>query len=188
MLDREQAAVVTLAAAGDRRAFDRIVQDFQVRISRYLLRLVHDEELALDLTQDTFIKAYRSIHSLRSAENLSAWLYRIATNLAIQARTRSALLRFETLAEPSDCTFGVCEAPDRGVIDRDTVSAALRKLPPDRLVCLMLHVHEGFNYDEVAAIVNASPEAVRKRISRAKQQFREVYNSACEESVGYAVR
>src|SRR5438270_11400882 len=67
-------------------AFDAIVHEYQARIARYILRLVNDPELALDLTQDTFVNAFRHIHALRSELALSAWLYRIATNLAIHAR------------------------------------------------------------------------------------------------------
>jgi RNA polymerase sigma-70 factor (ECF subfamily) len=159
-----------------------------VRISRYLLRLVHDEELALDLTQDTFVRAYRSLATLRSAENVGAWLYRIATNVAIQNRSRVARMQYQPWPEQDGGELGLTESPDRQVIDRDTVAAVLHRLPHDRLVCLLLHVNEGFNYEEVAVIVNSTPEAVRKRIARAKQQFRELYDEACEESIDYAVR
>src|SRR5579864_166843 len=83
----------------DRAAFDGIVQQYQARIARYILRLVHDPELALDLTQDTFISAFRNIHSLRSEMALSAWLYRIATNVAVQARWRNARIHWQPLAD-----------------------------------------------------------------------------------------
>lgn len=182
------AETVNRAIAGDRRAFDRLVQHYQVRISRYLLRLVHDEELALDLTQDTFVRAYRSLQTLRAAEHAGAWLYRIATNVAIQARGRSTRMQCQPWPECEGEELGQTESPDRQVIDRDTVAEALRRLPHDRLVCLLLHVNEGFSYEEVAAIVNSTPEAVRKRVARAKQQFRELYIATCEENVHYAVR
>lgn len=184
----EQAALVAAAAAGDRKAFDAIVEAYQARIARYILHLVNDEDLALDLTQDTFVNAFRHIHALRSSIALSSWLYRIATNLAVQARTRNRRLLWQPLDQLDDCAVAATEAPDRLVMDRELVAQALAQLPRDRAACLLLHVAEGFSYEEVAAIMNSTPEAVRKRVARAKEQFRALYDASSEDAVSYAVR
>ena len=173
-----QATVVASAIAGDRRAFDQIVEAYQARIARYILGLVNDEELALDLTQDTFVSAFRNIRALRSDLALSSWLYRIATNLAVQARSRKRRFIWQPLSMLEESSGPTAEAPDQLVMDRELVSTALARLPRDRAACLLLHAGEGFSYDEVAAIMNTTPEAVRKRISRAKEQFRAIYNAA----------
>ncbi len=165
----------------EQQPFEVIVQQYQTRIARYLLRLVHDQELALDLTQDTFVSAFRNIHSLRSDLALSAWLYRIATNLAVQARKRNARMLWESLAAVENSNLVATAAPDGVVMDRETVQAALAQMPRDRVACLLLHAKEGFSYEEVAAIVGSTPEAVRKRIARAKEQFRAIYDAACSE-------
>ncbi|HWE61483.1 MAG TPA: sigma-70 family RNA polymerase sigma factor [Chloroflexota bacterium] len=184
----EQATLVASAIAGDRRAFDSIVQQYQTRITWYIFRLVNDEELALDLAQDTFVNAFRHIQALRSDLALSSWLYRIATNLAVQARSRSRRILWQPLANLEDSNWVATESPERLVMDRELVISALAKLPRDRAACLLLHVNEGFSYDEVAAIMNTTPEAVRKRIARAKEQFRCLYDAASKESFSYAVR
>ncbi len=184
----EHAKVVAAAATGDRSAFDMIVQQYQVRIARYILRLVNDEELALDLTQDTFVNAFRNIHNLRSDLALGSWLYRIATNLAVQARWRNRRIHWQPLANLENTSWAATEAPDSMVMDRELVHLALSRLPRERAACLLLHVKEGFSYEEVAAIMGSTPEAVRKRIARAKEQFRAHYDAAGKEAVRHAVR
>lgn len=177
MLERFEACDRTC----DPPTFDAIVEAYQARIARYIFRLVGDHELALDLTQDTFVNAYRSFHTLRSPLALSAWLYRIATHLAVQARWRGSRLKWQALTNLENSRSAAIDAPDAGVIDREMVQLALAKLPRDRAACLLLHVKEGFSYEEVATIMGISPEAARKRIARAKTQFRAVYDASVQD-------
>jgi RNA polymerase sigma-70 factor (ECF subfamily) len=174
--------------AGDSAlGIDTVVLQYQARIARYLLRLVNDPELALDLTQDTFVNAFRHIHTLRSDRALSAWLYRIATNLAIHARRKNERMRCLPLTDYENTSIVSTAAPDENVIDRELVHMALSQLPRDRAACLLLHIKEGFNYSEVAAIMGTTPEGARKRIARAKDQFRQVYDANRMDVNGYAV-
>jgi RNA polymerase sigma-70 factor (ECF subfamily) len=183
-----QAPLDETAPPTERLAFELIVQQYQTRIARYILRLVHDPELALDLTQDTFVSAFRSIHNLRSDLALSAWLYRIATNIAVQARRRNARIHWESLTGVENSSIASTAAPDGLVIDRESVTMALAQMPRERVACLLLHAKEGFSYEEVAVIVGSTPEAVRKRISRAKEQFRAIYDASCEDRQGRRTR
>ncbi len=162
--------------------FDAIVREYQGRIVRYINRLVDDPELALDLTQDTFVNALRGIHSLRSELALSAWLYRIATHLAVRARKRNGRLHLHRLSDYENSICAASLAPDDQVMERELVQQALFRLPRDRAACLLLHVKEGFSYAEVAEIVGTTPEGARKRIARAKEQFRAHYESARTEA------
>jgi RNA polymerase sigma-70 factor (ECF subfamily) len=176
---------VTAEAACD--PFEAIVRQYQTRIARYILRLVGDQEVALDLTQDTFVSAFRNLHTLRSNLALSAWLYRIATNHALHARKRGKRLQLQPLSDYENSSRAASMAPDEQVIEQDLVRQALRLLPRDRAACLLLHVKEGFSYAEVAAIMNTTPEGARKRIARAKDQFRESYDLLRGESVPNAL-
>ncbi len=162
--------------------FDAIVRQYQGRIARYINRLVNDPELAMDLTQDTFVNAFRGIHSLRSEIALSAWLYRIATRLAVRARTKAGRLRVHCLSDFENSVHAASSAPDDQIMERESVLYALMRMPRDRAACLLLHVKEGFNYAEVAEIVGTTPEGARKRIARAKEQFRELYDDARTEA------
>jgi RNA polymerase sigma-70 factor (ECF subfamily) len=134
------------------------------------------------------VSAFRSIHTLRSRLALSAWLYRIATNLAIQARKRNRRLPVQSIANYENYHQTVIEAPDRAVMDRELVLQTLAQLPRDRAACLLLHFREGFSYEEVAQIMGTTPEAARKRIARAKDQFRTLYNASLEDVCQHAVR
>jgi len=178
MVMGEDAIVAAAAREGSVSAFDAIVRMYHTRIARYLYRLVGEQEVALDLAQDTFLEAYRGISRLRSDLALSSWLYRIATNHAMGYRRRQRLISWLPLlgwaeASPEQaCSPGA----DDGVGEREQVQRALLALPRDRAACLLLHVREGFSYDEVAAILGISSEATRKRITRAKEQFKAAYD------------
>jgi RNA polymerase sigma-70 factor (ECF subfamily) len=171
-------AMVAAARAGSADAFDAIVETYHVRIARYLYRLVGDQEVALDLAQDTFLEAYRGIGRLRSDLALAAWLYRIATNHAVGFRRRQQLVIWLPLlgwatAHPERS----CSPPaDEGCEERECVQRALLALPRDRAACLLLHAREGFSYEDVGAILGISTEAARKRIARAKEQFKAAYD------------
>jgi RNA polymerase sigma-70 factor (ECF subfamily) len=186
VLAADETVPIAAARAGDRSALDMLVQRYQARIARYLLQLVHDPELALDLTQDTFIEAFRGIHNLRSDLALSAWLYRIATHLAFRSHRRGRRISWQSLSGFEDSAHAAIEAPDEAVMNRELVQMALKELPRDRAACLLLHVKEGFSYNEVAAIVGITPEAARKRIARAKEQFRIIYDGADKGTQRYA--
>lgn len=182
------ALPVAAARAGDRSAFDAVVQRYQARIARYLLQLVHDPELALDLTQDTFLEAFRGIHNLRSDLALSAWLYRIATHQAFRAHRRGRRIIWQSISNIEDCSYATVDAPDNAVMERELVQTALSRLSRDRAAALLLHVKEGFSYDEVASIMGTTPEATRKRISRAKDQFRTIYDDLLAREPHHAMR
>ncbi len=184
----DEALPVAAARAGDRSAFDAVVQRYQARIARYLLHLVHDPELALDLTQDTFVEAFRGIQNLRSDLALGAWLYRIATHQAFHAHRRSRRFSWQSFTNIEDSCHATVDAPDNAVMDREAVQLALARLPRDRAAALLLHIKEGFSYHEVAAIMGTTPEAARKRIARAKDQFRTIYDQSTIPEVRHAVR
>ena len=115
---------VAAARGGDRAAFDLIVQRYQARIARYLVRLMGDPDLALDLTQETFIEAFRGIHNLRSDLAFSAWLYRIATHQAMRAHRRSRRIHWLPLSWLDEAEHSATAAPDDSVMDREAVQAA----------------------------------------------------------------
>jgi RNA polymerase sigma-70 factor (ECF subfamily) len=174
---KQDAILVAGIKAGDDDAFTAVVERYQVAIGRYLLRLVSDPALAEDLCQETFIRAYRAIFKTDDELALRPWLYRIATNAAYSAlrRRRRAPASLDDLAQhkqPHRAAY-----LERQAIQRDLVQRALARLSPEHAVLLLLNAVEGFNYHEIAAIMDLSAEATRKRIYRAKKQFRAVYTA-----------
>jgi RNA polymerase sigma-70 factor (ECF subfamily) len=175
----EDASVIATIRAGNVDAFAGIVEHYQVPIFRYLFRMTGDYELARDLAQDTFVQAYKSILKTDSTLQLKAWLYRIATNNALQNRRRKKLLSFISFEDRRKSRF---EAENTGdppnVID---IQQALTGVPAEYRVCLILHFVEGFKYGEIGLTLGISEEAVRKRVARGKLAFRRAYGGGEEE-------
>jgi len=127
-----------------------------------------DPARAQELTQETFIRAYRALARGERWGNPRAWLYRVASRLATDAYRRRRLLQWLPLSE-SDPAL----AP--GVEDRVAVQAALDALPPKYRVPLLLYVYAGCTVAEVAQTLGLSESAVKMRLSRAREKFRRAY-------------
>jgi RNA polymerase sigma-70 factor (ECF subfamily) len=180
---KQDAMLVAGVKAGDENAFTAVVERYQVAIGRYLLRLVNDPALAEDLCQETFFRAYRAIFKTDDDLALKPWLYRIATNAAYSAlrRRRPLSTSLERLArhkQPHKPAY-----LERQSIQRDLVQRTLARLSPEHALPLLLNAVEGFAYHEIADIMGLSAEATRKRIYRAKKQFRAVYTALERESL-----
>jgi RNA polymerase sigma-70 factor (ECF subfamily) len=170
------AKVVALARESRADALNVIYAAHKVRIYTFLLRLLADPAGADDLTQDVFTKAYQALGSLTDQHRVLPWLYRIATNTAIdhmRRRKRFVWLRVGLLA-------GTREEPlmkdEHGAVpERDQLRQVLATLPVEQSAALLLHALEGYSYKEIADIQGCSVTAVRSRIARARQKFRAEY-------------
>ena len=174
------AQAIALVRGGKTDAFAAIVESYQTRIVRYLYRLTGDRDEAEDLAQDTFLQAYQSILKTTSELSLSAWLYRIATNNAHRRWRRRKLVSFIPLLgiEKPD-SHAVEGSPDR-VVERILIENALLQVGRESRACMVLHYVEGLKYREIAEIVGISEEAVRKRVARGNERFRQVFNRESE--------
>jgi len=170
----EEQQAITLARSGDKVAFGELVSLYKNPILRYLYRLTGDFEKASDLTQDTFVKAYKNLNDVRVDSNFKAWLYRIATNEASSHWRRVRILSF--------ISFDGAKSPDKTqdsttiIEDKITTRDALKKVPLNQRQCLVLHFVEGFKYREIASTLGISEDAVSKRIERGKEAFKHAYN------------
>ncbi len=174
----EVTSLVAALRAGHTDAFAGIVEHYQTPIFRYLCRLTGDYELARDLAQDTFIQAYKAILKTNADLHLKAWLYRIATNNALQHRRRQRLLAFISF---EDWRKPPPEPGYRSSLpDTECVQQALRQVPVEYRACLVLHFVEGFTYREIGATLGISEEAVRKRVARGKLAFRRAFRGGEE--------
>ncbi len=172
----EDASAVAALRSGDANAFTAVVEHYQAAILRYLLRLTGDSELARDLAQDTFVRAYQAILKTDSDLHLRAWLYRIATNCALQQRRRGRLVSFVSFEEWRRPHTGQTDDPPAVL----AVQEALRRVPAEQRVCLVLHFVEGFRYGEIGETLGISEEAVRKRVARGKLAFRQAFSGGEE--------
>lgn len=155
--------------------FDSVVLTYEAPLSRYLYGMVGDLELARDLTQETFLSAYRALPNTEIT-NLSGWLYRIATNHAMSHFRRKKLVSWIPLGrlvasghEPSAGGHG------EWVATSESIEAALSQLDPKERTCLLLKA-AGFSSAEIAEQLGCSEGAARVRLSRAREAFRRIYN------------
>ena len=155
--------------------WDEIVRTHSARVYRLAYRLTGDPHEAEDLTQDVFLRVFRSL-STYSPGTFEGWLHRITVNLFLDGARRRAKIRFDGLPEESiERLPGREPAADRVVADRlldADVETALAALPPDFRAAVVLCDIEGLTYDEVAAILGIKLGTVRSRIHRGRALLR----------------
>jgi len=153
---------------------ETLYQEYQRPMLAYLTRLVSDRETAEDLCQETFIKAMRRWDQHDPEASPSAWLYRIATNTAYDHLRRRRRLSFTSLLENQPL------ADDQAMEDqldaREPVQQALAKIPAMYRLPLLLHTCEGHSTQEIASALGCSNSAIKTRLFRARERFREVYH------------
>src|SRR5712692_5665318 len=165
-----------LAAESQRDALDALYTAYKTRIYTFLLRFLADPELADDVTQEAFTKAFTALPKLERGTKVLPWLYTVASNTAIdhvRRRTRFAWVRIGAMQDTSHEPHAADETGAVG--EREHVQAVLRTLQPENAVALLLHALEGYSYKEIAEIQGASLTAVRSRIARARSAFKEGY-------------
>ena len=180
----DEARAVAQIREGDNDAFDEIMARYKTPLLRYLSRLTGDGELAKDLTQKTFLDAYRGILASNADLSLKAWLYRIATNNALQHRRRNKVLSFIPFSRLGDAVTRRLKAPTALLDEKLAVEEALLRVPADQRTPMVLHFVEGFRYREIGELLEISEEAVRKRVARGSQRFKSEYREASEGEQG----
>ena len=178
----------TALYASDARVLDFgvLYEKFKRPVHSYIYRLLGSHEDADDLTQEVFTRAYVSWNDLYDRDNLSSWLYRIATNLCIDQLRRRKRISWWPLVRRSNTgeQFNGDEEisylpPDSGgipeIAEREHIRLALANIPAYYAIVLVLSAAQGVPYQEIGHIVGISPNAAATRISRAKRLFAEQY-------------
>lgn len=163
---------------GDKGAFDVLVLKYEHKIVNLVMRYVRDPELALDITQEAFIKAYRALPRFRGDSAFYTWLYRIAVNTAknyLAAQRRRPTDIELDLQDPEQ--FGLhsklreTDTPE-GVTLSQELNEALEKaiagLPDDLRTAIILRELDGMSYEEIAQTMDCPVGTVRSRIFRAR--------------------
>jgi RNA polymerase sigma-70 factor (ECF subfamily) len=141
-------------------------------ICRYLRRLTGDPDRAEDLTQETFVRAYLALEQGAEWDNPRAWLYRVASHLAINDHRRNKLIQWLPLwSTDADPAPGVEEITAEQLLVQEVLAA----LPPKYRIPLVLYSTEGYSVAEIAAMLELSTGAVKVRLYRAREKFRRAY-------------
>lgn len=165
--------LVERARAGDAEAFGVLFEQYQAQILNYLYRMVSDRALAEDLTQDTFIKAYKSLPKTSPDLKFKAWLYRIATNTAISHLRRGKIVRWLPFVGEHETK---AERVDNQVSRSMDISVALKQLPQHYASILLLRHYQGLSLAETAEALDITENAAKLRLFRARKKFATVYD------------
>ena len=176
-------ALVRRAKRGDYRAFDLLVLKYQSRLVSIAFKYVKEIQLAEDISQEAFIKAYKAIDSFREESAFYTWLYRITANTAKNylvskgRRRESSISELSTLENEEQFVIASHDSPDEILLAqelRNTLFNAVSSLPEDTRTALSLREFEGLNYEEIAKIMNCPVGTVRSRIFRGREALEDL--------------
>ena len=169
------------AAVAPSQTFDEIFRQYQHPIYNYVLRLMGNPEEAYDLTQDVFVKAFRAIDRTTPDLNVSAWLYRIATNACLDQLRRRRIIRWQSLTAVMELVTSrqvTWRTPEREALRGETVDlvrATLDRMSPKYRTALVLREYQDLSCAEIAEILGTTRSAVKSLLYRARAEFRRVY-------------
>ena len=166
--DREY---VRLSQAGDRSAYGQLVRRYQDRMYRFILRMVHSHDEALELTQEAFIKAWEALPEWRPDAEFRTWLFRIASNAATDCLRRRKVVEFVALEEDYDVP-GEDPGPEAQLQTKQSLAAlesALARLPPEQREIVLLREIEDMAYGEISAALGINEGTVKSRLARARE-------------------
>lgn len=178
-----EAALIERCAAGDEFACAELVEQHQRMVYQLALHLLGDRDEALDLSQEVFLRVFRTIHTFRGHSSLRTWIYRIVVN---QARNRHRWWRRrhrseqvsldEHLERHGDHWCGnELAAPDRMLARKELAARiwlALEDLPFEQRTALVLREIDGLSYEEIAFSLGVAVGTVKSRLTRARQALR----------------
>jgi RNA polymerase sigma-70 factor (ECF subfamily) len=173
--DPIEADLLRKATGGNLFAFEEVVRRYQRRVYGIAFRIVRRHDVADDVAQETFIRAYKALASFDTTRPFGPWICRIAANLAIN-HARSPESREEGLPEGHAETPSVGASPLEGVLDdeaRDVLEKALSGLPAEQRAVFVLRVNEEMSYKQIAESLDISLGTVMSRLSRAREKLRE---------------
>ncbi|MEX0702682.1 MAG: sigma-70 family RNA polymerase sigma factor [Planctomycetales bacterium] len=169
------ARLVEDARRGDQQAFGELVRRYERRVVRVIRRFVRDRDLADDLAQETFLRAYEKLDQFDPSRRFGPWLFRIGVNLTLdhlrkrKRRGRFALFSEKTSGPPPDP--GIADPRERRELNQE-VRAVLERVPEKYRTVLVLRDLENFSTSEIAAILDRKEATIRWRLAEARQRFK----------------
>lgn len=173
-------------------AFDAFFTRLEQPLYGFLRRLVPSDEVAVELAQEAFFRAWKHFAELRTYDRPDAWLYRVATNLALSYLRRRRPVNFTQLFARAAETDGA-DALEETVpfadpqdlegrfVERDAIEYILRKMPERQRAALLLRAVQGFSCEEIATTLGITLTNARQTLSRARERFRTLYEAAQRE-------
>lgn len=171
--------LVDRAREGDRAAMGRLYEAHAPRVYSVIRRLAGSDALAEDLSQDAWIRAFRKLHLFHGKSSFGTWMYRLATNTALnRLRRQGRREEVETEGDPRRAPPSV----DDAVIDRRVLSEALDALAPGYRQVLVLHDVEGYTHAEIGEKLGVAEGTSKSQLHKARARMRELIAPVPERS------
>lgn len=177
----DDQGLIDACRAGEKEAFGVLVRRYQDRLYPTVLRLTGCADGALDLLQDTFLRAFQKLGHFHGESSFFTWVYRIAVNLALsdrrRRRPRTSSLEVVQGGDPLDPSADPRETDPSLPVERaereQQVQQALDALAPDHRAVIVMKEFDGLRYEEIASILRIPVGTVRSRLHRARSDLRE---------------
>jgi RNA polymerase sigma-70 factor (ECF subfamily) len=182
---QSDADIMLRVKAGDQSAFEYLVQKFRRPMVSFMYRMAHNSAAAEDLAQEVFLRVYRSRETYEPSAKFSTWLYRIATNLAVNHARDTRHERPEvqvSLDEPDEESGTTLELPDASLnaeqqmVRRERLLAIRKKieaLPEQQRLAVLMHKYQQMDYKQIADVLKKSESATKSLLFRAYETLRE---------------
>jgi RNA polymerase sigma-70 factor (ECF subfamily) len=180
----DDAAVMLRVRAGDQAAFDYLVQKYRRPMVRFMYRMAHNTAAAEDLAQEVFLRVYRSRESYEASAKFTTWLYRIASNLAVNHARDTRHERAEnqvSLDEPDEDTGMTMDVADstlsveENIVRRERMMAIREKvqaLPERQKLAVIMHKYQQMDYKQIGKVLKLSESATKSLLFRAYETLR----------------
>lgn len=173
----EEPELLERAVNGDKDAFGEIVRKYEKRVFRVARRMCRCDDDAWDITQESFMKAMRAMHTFNTDYRFFTWMYRIVTNTAIN-HSRAVRRRGETEFDDGYGSGGLTAVPDTAIQEMENdllvsaVQKAVEKLSPALRSVFVLRVDQELSYEEIAETLNIALGTVMSRLNRARSSVK----------------
>jgi RNA polymerase sigma-70 factor (ECF subfamily) len=179
----DECNLVQRAQSGDQLAFEALYERYNDRICRYLSRMIGNDGVGCELTQEVFLKAWEALISLRDPSRFASWLYRIATNRAYNYQQHAKLLQlipWEEYAMREETSR--IAGPEEKIEETELLKLALARVSPTYRPCLILYVVEEYSQRQIAEVLHIKESNIGRYVSRGKEELRQIYRRLANES------
>jgi RNA polymerase sigma-70 factor (ECF subfamily) len=171
--------------AGDEQSFELLLRKYRTPLVNFLYRMVRDTAVAEDLAQEVFLRVYRAREQYAPSAKFTTWMFRIATNLALNSvrdnRHRQMEISMDQSVDTGEDELPALEVPDRTPsVEQELVARsrselivkAIHRLPEKQRAAVLLHKYQELDYDEIARVLECSESALKSLLFRAYESLR----------------
>lgn len=173
MQELSDKELVEKSVQGDIHAFEQLLFRYEKQVFYYILKFINQKENAQDVTQETFIKVYRSLKTFDPEYKFKTWLYTIATNTTYDWLRKDKKNKEVFIIDNPDSHFETIDerASYKEIEDKELLEKLMQNLKPAYKSALLLYYYDGMKYEEIAQILGVPINTVKTYLSRAKAQL-----------------